>query len=57
MRVGQNRMYAPYTNVYSVISLPNTHGIYIWFWPTLNIGALWRSFQARVDVRPCVSAC
>jgi len=40
-RVGQNRMYAPYTTVHLMISLPNyrTYTVciymYIWFWPTL----------------------
>jgi hypothetical protein len=38
VRVGQNRIYAPYMTVYLVIFLPKIpyiHNIYIWFWPTL----------------------
>ena len=37
-RIGQNRIYTPYMDVYMVIFLPKIsyiHRIYIWFWPTL----------------------
>ena len=39
-RVGQNRIYIPYINVYLVISLPKIPYIHhksIQFWPTLHI--------------------
>ena len=39
-KAGQNRIYTPYTTVYSVISLPkipNIYTVYLWFWPTLHM--------------------
>ena len=40
IRVGQDRIYAPYMTVHFVISLPeipHIHRIYKWFWPTLQM--------------------